>query len=256
MKQILALGVAVLAFPAHAEMFIDGSSEVTFKQSIEEMLNTYASAEMKEAFSKALLKKVMDTDPLTANLSGFERLAAAPQAIETMHTTLDGVSQSDVERTILSSVQAKTTSGDSVQQPENEKTCDLEQHVKVQTQKIELKDLVGPTAIVELSVTNTGPFAISGYAVSFALRTDGRTVPWEADDYYFNEVSGGIEPQETIIDTMYISDLNDDRISQPLSLELKLVDIRDYEGRFLKDPNVNLLDYPDELTRLDCIETK
>lgn len=256
MKRILALAAAVITFPAHAELIIDGSTEATFKESIEEMLESYASSEMKEAFSEALLKKLMDTDPLTANLSGLNRLAGVLQAAETMHLTLDGISQVEIERTILSSVQTNTTSGDDTQQAIGEKSCDLEQHITVQTQSIELSELMRGTAVIELSVKNTGPFAISGFAVSYALRTVGRTVPWETDDYYFIDVSGGIEPQETIIDTMFIPRLNIDRISQPLSLDLKLVDIRDYEGRFLKDPKVNLLDYPDELTRLDCIETK
>ncbi|CUH60253.1 hypothetical protein [Thalassobacter stenotrophicus] len=255
MKKVLALAAAVLTLPAHAEMIIDGSSEATFKQSIEEMLNSYASSEMKEAFSEALLQKLMDTDPLTANLSGFDRLAGVLQATETMHVTLDGVSQSEIERTILSSIDTKTTSSDKDKQVANEKHCDLDQHVAVLIKDIELIDLMGPTAKVTVSVTNTGPFAISGFAVSYALSTDGRTVPWETDDYYFNEVSGGIEPNETIADTIFVHDLYDDRVSQPLSIELEVVDVRDYEGRFLRDPNVNLLDYPNELTRLDCFET-
>ena len=256
MKTILPLLAVLVSYPAYAEITIDGSSKSSFEQSVEEMIESYASSEMKEAFSKALLKKLMDTHPLTANLSGFERLALVPQAAETMHETLNGVTQGEIERTILFSVNSEASSDDNTQPEINQKSCDLDQHITLKTQSIELKDLMGTTAVVKLSVENTGPFAISGFAVSYSLRTVGRTVPWETDDYYFNEVSGGIEPQEAITDTMYISDLNDDRVSQPLSLDLKLVDVRDYEGRFLNDPNVNLIDYPDELTHLDCIESK
>jgi hypothetical protein len=73
------------------------------------MIESYASSEMKQAFSKALLKKLWAKDPLTANLSGLARMAAIPQAAETMHITLDGVTQSEIERVILASVDLKSS---------------------------------------------------------------------------------------------------------------------------------------------------
>ena len=85
MKRLLALMVMLLAYPGNADTIIDGSSQETFQKSIKEMIESYASSEMKEAFSTALLKKLWAKDPLTANLSGLALMAVIPQAAEPPH---------------------------------------------------------------------------------------------------------------------------------------------------------------------------
>lgn len=276
MRRALVLAAVLLAYPAHADLIIDGSSKASFKKSIQEMMSSYASPEMKSAFRAAIIRKLIELDPLTESQPNLQNLLLLSQAVDTMHSTLDGVTQIDLERMILSKTEENSQSKQDVEHKADgaeptrtdEKVCDLDKHISIQVQDIELRasyserqaaKLTGrpakpETASVTLSVTNTGPFALKAYAVSYALRTDGRTVPWETDDYHAMEIKGGIEPNETITDHLWINPTSfDKRISQPLSLDFKIVDVRDYEGRYLKDPNAFLIDYPNELTELDCL---
>lgn len=257
MKRLLALMAMLLAYPGNADTIIDGSSQETFQKSIKEMIESYASSEMKQAFSKALLKKLWAKDPLTANLSGLARMAAIPQAAETMHITLDGVTQSEIERVILASVDLKNSPASGAKEISTEPNCDLDQHLSILVKDIKFEYEYlgsGKRAEVNISVTNTGPFAISAYAVSYSLKTEGRMVPWETDDFYFRSISGGIEPNETISDIVIIDELYDDRIRHPLSVSLEVVDVRDHQRRFLRKPKNGVMDYPSEFTKLDCIE--
>lgn len=257
MKRLLALMAMLLAYPGNADTIIDGSSQETFQKSIKEMIESYASSEMKQAFSKALLKKLWAKDPLTANLSGLARMAAIPQAAETMHITLDGVTQSEIERVILASVDLKSSQDSDAKKISTEPNCDLDEHISILVKDIKFKDELfgsGKRAEVTISITNTGPFAISAYAVSYSLKTEGRMVPWETDDFYFRSISGGIEPNETISDIVIIDELHDDRIRHPLSVSLEVVDVRDHQRRFLRKPKNGVVGYPSEFTKLDCIE--
>ena len=257
MKRLLALMVMLLAYPGNADTIIDGSSQETFQKSIKEMIESYASSEMKEAFSTALLKKLWAKDPLTANLSGLALMAVIPQAAETMHITLDGVRQSEIERVILESVDLTDPQDSDAKEISTEPNCDLDEHISILVKDIKFEDEYfgsGTRAEVTISITNTGPFAISAYAVSYSLKTEGRMVPWETDDFYFRSISGGIEPNETIRDIVIIDELYDARIRHPLSVSLEVVDVRDYQRRFLRDPKIGVMGYPDELTKLDCVE--
>ena len=258
MKRLLALMVMLLAYPGNADTIIDGSSQETFQKSIKEMIESYASSEMKEAFSTALLKKLWAKDPLTANLSGLALMAVIPQAAETMHITLDGVRQSEIERVILESVDLKDPQDSDAKEISTEPNCDLDEHISILVKDIKFEDEYfgsGKRAEVTISITNTGPFAISAYAVSYSLKTEGRMVPWETDDFYFSSVPGGIEPNETISDKVVIRELYDPRIRHPLSVSLEVVDVRDYQKRFLRKPKNGVMGYPDEVTKLDCFET-
>ncbi len=163
MKRLLALMVMLFAYPGNADTIIDGSSQETFQKSIKEMMESYASSEMKEAFSTALLKKLWAKDPLTANLSGLALMAVIPQAAETMHITLDGVTQSEIERIILESVDLKDSQDFDAKGISTEPHCDLDEHISILVKDIKLEDAYfgsGKRAEVTISITNTGPFSL------------------------------------------------------------------------------------------------
>ena len=168
---------------------VDGSSQETYERSIKAMADSLSEAD-RDAFGRGLVNLIITRYPAAQGAEGSAMLQFLGPAIDAAHITLDGVPMSEIlERGREIIATEATPEADPV---DVLRDC-LQQRVLISNAVIE-RGSYGRT--ISLDVTNNLPWAIAGIRVNYVAMSDGRSVPWENNDFSLS-ISGGIEPGET-----------------------------------------------------------
>ncbi|GLS33750.1 hypothetical protein SAMN04488498_11974 [Mesorhizobium albiziae] len=234
----------VMSIATADEMKIDGTSKETFAASAAAMTKSLKPDE-KEIFRTGFLNLIIYRYPPADGAEGLSALAMMPQALEVAHTTMNGVTMTEImERgRELATNSAKNTA---VAKPDYAavRSC-LQRNVIPSNARIEKTDFGHR---IELDVTNNLPWAISFVHVGYKVTTPGRSVPW-SDENFGIDVSGGIEPGETR--SIATSAFGIPEIAADVQTEAQMLDVADAEKRHLVG-EVRFNDHPKDVTPNGC----
>ncbi len=245
---VFALAFFCAAVSASAqEMTVDGSSKESYERSIRAMADGLSEQD-KEAFGRGLINLIITGYPPAAGAEGLAMLQFMEPAVEAAHITLDGVSREEIlakGREILAKDATKSQPTAAAEPTDSVLEC-LRERVLISNAKIEPGDF-GRTII--LDVTNNLPWAIAGIRVEYVAMSEGRSVPWEKDDFSLG-ISGGIEPGETrtlrTSASLFPSDAPDELITT-----MTVLDVTDpLERQLIK--NVTVIGWAEEQSPLTC----
>ncbi len=223
----LLLAVAVTASASLAdELRIDGTSKESFANSTAKMAEDLGPEE-KELFQKGLLNLIITRYPPAQGAEGFALLAFMPQAVEVAHTTMNGVTRTEIlarGRELASRPDQKT--GRIKPDFSRMRAC-LQRNVTVSNARIETSSF-GHN--IKLDVTNRLPWVISFVHIGYKVITPGRSVPWSDEDFGMS-ISGGIEPGETRSISTNAFGIPD--IAKDLETSAQVLDVADADKRHL-----------------------
>lgn len=190
---LFALGL--LVSPAAAqEMTVDGSTQESYERSVKAMVESLPE-EDREVFGKGLMNLIITHYPPAQGAEGFQALQFIEPAIEAAHITLDGVSKSEIlaRGRELAAKSGKKDAEETGPDPKAALRECLQERIILSDVAAE-EGRYGHT--IHMNVTNNLSWAIAGIRVGYKVLSEGRSVPWEQDDFSLS-ISGGIEPGET-----------------------------------------------------------
>lgn len=185
---------------------IDASSDDKLEASIEEIASSLNDAEKKE-FQDALmfiaLQKIDFSGLMSRDLDSEEIVSNYLNQIKNEidgKTAADVIAHADKLRDDLSERQKKQALNEIAELEEKSLQAKL---AKEELSKFEVirsrfykeKDFIGDRPIIEITVRNNSPYAISRIFFKGTYATPNRQVPWLVDDFNYR-ISGGLEPNE------------------------------------------------------------
>lgn len=241
----------VLAFWASTataqDLTVDGSSQETYERSVKAMADGLSEAD-EEAFARGLINLIITRYPAAQGAEGLAMLQFMEPAVEAAHITLDGVPMSEIlerGREIIAAEVSNEEARPEADHAEVVRAC-LQQHVLISNAVIE-KGSYGRT--ISVDVTNNLPWAIAGIRVNYVAMSEGRSVPWENDDFSLS-ISGGIEPGETRTIRTSAS-LFPREAPDELITTAKVLDVSDpLERQLIKD--VTVIGWAEEQSPMSC----
>lgn len=228
-------------------MTVDGSSQEAYERSVKAMADSLSEAD-REAFARGLINLIITRYPAAQGAEGLAMFQFMEPAVEAAHITLDGVPMSEILERGREIIAAEVTSEDPTPEADPAevlRTC-LQERVLISNAVIEKGSF---SRTISLDVTNNLPWAIAGIRVSYVVMSEGRSVPWENDDFALS-ISGGIEPGETRTIRAYAS-LFSSEAPDELITTANVLDVTDpLERQLIRD--VNVFGWAEEQSPLSC----
>ncbi|MFT4163431.1 hypothetical protein [Shinella sp.] len=245
------LSFPILLAMSGAAFALDGSVDGTSKESYERSIKAMAdqlSPEDKEVFSKGLINLIVTKYPPAAGAQGFALLQFMPQAIESAHINMAGVTADEIMARGRELVAAsKPTSQAAAGSVVADLTACLRQKVTISSPSFEKGDY-GYSS--EFKVTNNLPYAIAGVWIDYTIKSDNRSVPWEENNFV-QSISGGIEPGETRTLSTSFSLLS--RETPPTAkVSMSVRDVADPEKKLVIKPGGGVIGWPEEKSDKGC----
>lgn len=250
---LYAAAFSLFATGGYAEGTVDGSSQQAFEDSIAAM-TADISPDEQELFSAGLLNLILTEYPPARGLVGLEALMFAEPAVEAAPITLDGYSFEQIMdrgREIKSPVEPSAPTVTLVDdagpaEADSLRQC-IQQNVLISDARFVRGDFGGR---LEFDISNNLPFALAGIHIEYRLVGQGRSVPWDQDDFFLS-ISGGIEPDETR--TITTSARVTLEAGDALILTGDILDVADPELRLLVGEQ-RVHDWPREQSPMECVE--
>jgi hypothetical protein len=248
MRIFYSIVLAVWATAVTAQgMTVDGSSQEAYERSVKAMADSLSEAD-REAFARGLINLIITRYPAAQGAEGLALLQFMEPAVEAAHITLDGVPMSEIlerGREIVAAEVSSEEASAEVDPAEVARAC-LQERVLISNAVIEKGSF---SRTISLDVTNNLPWAIAGIRVNYVAMSEGRSVPWENDDFSLS-ISGGIEPGETrtirTSASLFPSEAPDELITTATVL-----DVSDpLERQLIKD--VTVIGWAEEQSPLSC----
>ena len=107
---------------------------------------------------------------------------------------------------------------------------------------------------VKVRLYNNSLFSISSFGISYSVYTLDKSVPIISKDYKLIDIIGGIDPGNSVAETIYIHDI-DAKISKNLNFEFKLIEIIDDKQKSIIRQKINYLDLSNKIPIFECIES-
>jgi hypothetical protein len=240
----------VVTHPASAEVLVvDGSTRESYERSVKAMAESLPE-EDREVFAKGLINLIITRYPPAQGAEGFQVLQFMQPAAAAAHITLDGVTRSEIlekGREIAAKAAERASEKDD---PEVDPNADLraciKERVLLSNASVEKGDF---DHTIKMDVTNNLPWAIAGIRIAYRVTSEGRSVPWEKDDFSLG-ISGGVEPGETRTIRASISRITPDAPPQ-LIATVEALDLADPEERqLIRD--VRVMGWAKEASDLPC----
>ncbi|MEP3895681.1 hypothetical protein [Pseudophaeobacter sp.] len=245
---LFAAAWLLFSHPALAQdQVVDGSSTETYERSVKSMVEGM-SDEDREAFGRGLMNLIITGYPAAQGAEGLAMLQFMEPAVEAAHITLDGMSREEIlsrGREIVAADNSSHQQPQGADPTEDLRTC-LQASVLVTNPSIE-KGSYGRT--ISMDVTNNLTWAIAGIRVEYIAMSEGRSVPWERDNFSLS-ISGGIEPGETrtirTSASLFPSDAPEELITTA-----SVLDVSDpLERQLIKD--VTVIGWAEEQSSMNC----
>lgn len=230
------------------EMTINGTSKETFAASAAAMAESLKPDE-KAIYRDGLLNLILTRYPPADGAQGLSLLAMMPQAMEVAHTTMNGVTKTEIlergrELAKKSGKGLANATSTHTSEYSNIRSC-LQSKVIVANAKIEETDF---GRNIKLDVTNNLSWPISFVHIGYKVTTPGRSVPW-SDKNFGISVSGGIEPGETR--SIATNAFGIAKLANDMQTEAQILDVADAEKRHLVG-EVYFMDHSKEPTPNGC----
>lgn len=245
---LLSAVLLLFSQPALAQdQVVDGSSTETYERSVKSMVEGM-SDEDREAFGRGLMNLIITGYPAAQGAEGLAMLQFMEPAVGAAHITLDGVSRDEIltrGREIVAADNSASVTAQEVDPTEETRAC-LQANILIANPTIE-KGSYGRT--ISMDVTNNLTWAIAGIRVEYIAMSEGRSVPWEKDDFSMS-ISGGIEPGETrtirTSASLFPNDAPDELITT-----VAVLDVSDpLERQLIKD--VTVIGWAEEQSPMGC----
>ena len=240
---ILAMSGVTLAFDG----IVDGTSKESYERSIKAMADQL-SPQDKEVFGKGLINLIITKYPPAVGAEGLAMLQFMPQAIESAHINMAGVTADEImERGRKLVAASKPTSQVATGSENADLTACIRKKVTISSPSF-IRGNFGYTS--EFKVTNNLPYAIAGIWIDYTIKSENRTVPWEEDDFV-QSISGGIEPGETRKLSTTFSLLS--RETPPTAaVTMTVRDVADPEKKLVIKPAGGVIGWPEEKSSKGC----
>ena len=239
----LALSVAAFALDGS----VDGTSKESYERSIKAMADQL-SPEDKEIFSKGLINLIVTRYPPATGAQGFALLQFMPQAIESAHVNLAGVTADEIMARGRELVAASNPTSRAATVDEDADLTDcLRQKVTISSPSFEKGDFAYSS---RFNVTNNLPYAIAGIWIDYMIKSDNRSVPW-AEDSFVQGISGGIEPGETrTLSTRFSMLSRETPLTAKVSMSVR--DVADPEKKLVIKSGGGVIGWPEEKSGKGC----
>lgn len=224
---------------------IDGSSKEAYERSIKAMADSLSGAE-KEMFSKGLINLIITRYPPAAGAEGLTLLQFIQPAVESAHIHMDGVAVEEILARGRQLAAAKPSQSPSQVADDDATLSCLKQKVVVESATLQKGDF---GFFAAYRVTNNLPYAIGGIWLGYEIRSEGRSVPWEREDFV-TAIAGGIEPGETR-ELSHGFSLLSPSTPENATVTFQLMDIADAESRLVIKTR-SVIGWPDQKSPHGC----